>query len=125
MIEPVSGHALSDVVEQRGEQQQVRTVHAANERCGTSNRFREVPIDVPTVVRIALRTALSACPLGDQLHPQVIAIERFDDIDAPRSGGEQPHEQPAGICGPRVRQRRGPMQRRQRGARNRQSSFRR
>lgn len=96
----VAGPALADVVQQRGDQQQVGAVDAAGELGGAHGRLDEVPVDGPDVHGVALGAAAHPLPVGQHAGDQALGLQRLPDLDGGLSRAEQGHELLARLGGP-------------------------
>ena len=102
----VAGPALADVVQQRGEQQQVGPRHVAGVGGGVGRALDEVPVHGETVQRVALRAVAHPLPVRDQRGEQALLVERLPDGDRVLPGAEQGEQLVARLVRPRDRQRR-------------------
>lgn len=101
----VSGPALADVVQQRGDQEQVGAADAAGEGTGADGRLDEVTVDGPGVDGVALGAAVDAFPVREQPGDEPFGFERLPDGDGGLAGAEKSDEFLAGLGGPGHRQR--------------------
>ncbi len=107
MVPPgACGAALAQVVQQRRQQQQVRSGDPARQLRGSRRRLDEVPVDRVAVEAVALRTAAHRGPLRQQRDEQPHPVERLEHRHGRAARGEQPDERLARLPRPGVRQRR-------------------
>ncbi len=106
----VTGKSLADVVEERTEQQELRTPAGARDdavepgvaglagveqRGALRERFEQVPIDGEAVVRVALRTGPHVLPLGQESNEDAFVVECLEHGDGTGAGPQQPQERGA------------------------------
>ncbi len=103
----VAGIALADVVQQRGDQQQVGPVDVAGELRRGGGGLDQVPVDGEPVPGVALRQGAHLVPLGQQPGEQPLLVELLEDGDGRAAAGQQPEEGPAHLGGPGLGHRRG------------------
>ena len=84
----IAGETLADVVQERTDDEKIGTIDATGSLACVRGRLHQVPIDGEAVVRVALRLALHARPLGQHPHPQTDLVQRLDDRD-----GAMPRQQ--------------------------------
>ena len=76
---------LADVVQQRADEQQVRTADGAGQPGGVGGGLGEVPVDGEAVVRVALRTVPDVLPVRQQALEQTDLVQRLQHR-RPRAG---------------------------------------
>ena len=91
----VAGPALADVVQQRGDQQQVGPVDVAGQLRGGGGGLDQVPVDGEPVPGVALRQRAHPVPLGQQPGEQPLLVQLLEDGDGRAAAGQQPQEGPA------------------------------
>src|SRR5690606_12201480 len=91
--------ALADVVQQRGDEQQVGAVHAPGEGGGAHGGLDEVPVDGPQVHGVALRAAAHALPVGQQPADQALRLQGLPHVDGGPAGTQQGGELVGGVGG--------------------------
>lgn len=96
----VAWPALADVVQQRGDEEQVGAAHAAGQFGGADGRLDEVAVDGPDVYGVALRPAAYALPVRQQPGDQTLRFERLPDLDGGAAGAEERDELFACLGGP-------------------------
>jgi hypothetical protein len=104
----VARPALAEVVQQRGQQQQVRAAHSADQGGGVHGGLDQVPVDRPSVEGVALRLAAHPPPLGQQRVHHTGLVQRLDDADRAGAGAEQRDQRLARPRRPRFGQARPP-----------------
>ena len=128
----VTGKSLADVVEERTEQQELRTPAGASDdavepgvvglagveqRGALRDGFEQVPIDGEAVVGVALRTGPHVLPLGQESNEDALVVECLEDGDGTGAGPQQPEQRGAlphvpGRLGHRFQSgQRGPLER--------------
>ena len=75
----VQAGALADVVQDRGEQQQVGAVHPANQPGGLDRGLHQMPVDGVAVDRVALRQRPQPVPAGQERGDHPGLVERLPD----------------------------------------------
>jgi hypothetical protein len=103
----VAGIALADVVQEGGDEQQVRAVDVAGELGGGRRGLHQVPVDGVPVPRVPLRQGAHAVPLGQQPRQQALLVQLLEDGDGGAPAGQQPQERPADLRRPWLGHRRG------------------
>ena len=96
---------LADVVQERGEQEQVGAVDAAHQAAGEHHGLDEVPVHGVAVHGTALRARADGRPLGEPAVDDAGLVEALPDPDQPGAGGQQVGEQVAADLGPRLGER--------------------
>ena len=96
------GVALAEIVEQRGEHEEVGAAHPVGERGGVGRGLPEVPIDGEAVVGVALRPAAHRRPLGQEAHEEAALVERLEHVDRAVPLAQQRHQLVEGAVGPTV-----------------------
>lgn len=96
----VAAASLPDVVQQRAEDEQVRTGDPRRQFARVHGGLDEVPVDGPRVDGVAGRQVAHRTPFGEQPPPQSGAVQRLDDVDRATSRAEQHQEVVEGFPGP-------------------------
>ena len=91
----VARPALADVVQQRGDQQQVGPVDVPGQLGGGGRRLDQVPVDGEPVPRVALRQRPHPVPLGHQPGEQALLVQLLQHRHGGAAAGQQPEEGPA------------------------------
>ena len=100
-----AGVSLADVVQERADEQQVRSRHLADQIGGLGRRFQQVAVDGPAMHRIVLGGEANRIPFRHEPDKQPSLVERFEDRHRPVSGAEQGHEIVQGLGRPRLPER--------------------
>ncbi len=103
----VAGPALADVVEQRGDEQEVGAADAAGEGGGADGRLDEVAVDGPGVDGVALGPAVHPLPVGQEPGDQALGFQGLPDGDGGFARAEECDEFLPGLGRPRHGQRLG------------------
>ena len=98
--------SLADVVQQRADHEEVRTVDAACPLAGVRRGLDEMPVDGEPVVGVALRPAADVRPLRNDARPEANLVERLDHGDGAVPGEQEVDQRSASSSRPRTRQRR-------------------
>jgi hypothetical protein len=103
----VARPALADVVQQRGDEQEVGPVDPAGHLGCLDRGLDEVPVDGPDVHGVALRSAAHPLPVRQQVRDEALGLQRLPDVDGRAAGTQQGDELLARLGGPGRRQRAG------------------
>jgi len=96
----VTGPALADVVQQRGQQEQVGTAHVPGEDRCPRGGFHQVTIHRVGVQRVALGPVADPVPVRQQARDQALLVQRLPDGDGGRAGAEQRDQRVPGFRRP-------------------------
>ena len=97
---------LADVVQQRGQQQEVGALDIAHQPAGHDDRLDRVSVDGMPVDRVVLRPATDLAPFRDPLLDNAGQVQALPDPDQARTGSEQVGEESQRVSRPGLRQRR-------------------
>lgn len=99
----VAGKALADVVEECPDEEEVRAAQGRSQSGGLGRRLEKVPVDREAVEGVALWVVAHGRPLGKQPGEQAPLVEGLESGDGGRPRGEDPHQGPTQLVGPRRR----------------------
>ena len=95
---------LTDVVEERAQHQEVRSVHTIDQTGGVHCGLPQVPIDGVRVIGVALRFEANGLPLRQQPEPEPPLVERLDDGQRRFAAQQEVDQQLSSLVGPGIGQ---------------------
>ena len=94
--------ALAEVVEPRGDEEEIGPARRHGQVGRFRGRFQEMPIDGEAVVRVVLRAAPHRFPFGKHACDEPVLVERLERGDRECARREELHQCLARLAGPRI-----------------------